>query len=361
MIDYTGKTIYLGIDVHKATYSITCICDGVIVKRDKIEAVPEVLVNYCRRHFNGAHIKSAYEAGFSGFYLHRYLIDRGIENIVVHAASIEVSSRDKVKTDKRDSLKIASHLSKNSLRAIFVPSKEREDKRNLLRLREALVKQKTRVSCQIKSLLEYHGLLPHNKNARIGKRWLNGLLEMGNLTENLRFCITEYVQTWNSFHEQMKKIEKRIENEMVSEGVLKAIYCSVPGIGKTAANILINELGDTLHFSNEEKLFSHVGLTPREYSSGEHKRQGCISRQGKPILRRILVQAAWKAIKVDQSLWLPFEKIASRAKKKKAIVAIARILLGRIRSCIKRRTLYVLVTREKNMTSKESFQSTNVQ
>ena len=341
MRDYTGKIVYLGIDVHKITYSVTAICDGAVVKRDKLEASPQKFINYCFRYFKGAVLKSAYEAGFSGFYLHRFLIANGIENIVVHAASIEISARDTVKTDKRDSLKIATQLSTNRLRAIHIPSEYREDKRNLTRLRENFVRQKTRIGCQIKSLLYLHNLQPDSLTQRVSRRWIDSLKKLST-TKNLKYTIENYSKLWQFFDFQLKEVEKKIQEEMLSEMDLKLIYCSVPGIGDKAANILINELGDTLQFTNEEKLFSHTGLTPREYSSGEHKRQGHISRQGKPILRRVLVQAAWKAIKQDQSLQSIFEKITQRAGKKRASVAIARILFSRIRSCIKRKGLYLM-------------------
>ena len=139
MREYTGKKIYLGIDVHKKTYALTALCEGQIAKRDTIAADPFLLINYCKKYFPGAEIESAYEAGFSGFHLHRILVSNNIKNFVVHAAGIEVASGDRVKTDKRDSLKIATQLSVGRLRGIYVPSVERENYRSLTRLRESLV------------------------------------------------------------------------------------------------------------------------------------------------------------------------------------------------------------------------------
>ena len=72
--DYTGKTIFVGIDVHKKTYSLSVLYDGMLVKRDTIFAFPDNLVSYLQKYFSGAKVKSAYEAGFSGFGLHRHLI-----------------------------------------------------------------------------------------------------------------------------------------------------------------------------------------------------------------------------------------------------------------------------------------------
>src|SRR6185312_10917405 len=113
--------IFVGIDVHKKTYSCVNICEGQVVKRDTMPGKPETLMNYLKNSFsNAAQINTAYEAGFSGFHLHRYLLAHGINNIVVNPSSIEIASRDKVKTDKRDALKIATQLSTGRLRCVFV-------------------------------------------------------------------------------------------------------------------------------------------------------------------------------------------------------------------------------------------------
>ena len=141
MRDYAGKTIFVGIDVHKKTYAVTAICDGIVVKRDTLKASPQILIDYLKKKFDPGKILTAYESGFCGFYLHRALEAVNIKNIVVHAAAIEVSN-DRVKTDKRDSLKIAVHLSQNRLEGIHVPSVEREDFRTLTRLRDSFCTEK---------------------------------------------------------------------------------------------------------------------------------------------------------------------------------------------------------------------------
>lgn len=338
MRNYTGKTIYMGIDVHKNSYSVSIICDGELVKRDKLTATPENLIEYCK-NFKGAYIKSAYEAGFSGFHLHRFLISKGIENIVVHAASIEIGARDSVKTDKRDSLKIATQLAAGRLSCVYIPTEDREDKRNLTRVREQFVRQKNRVACQIKSLLHLHGMIKPNTHPIVSERWMKTIFAIP-MQKNLKFSLEKLYLTWCHLNIQLSLINKEIAKEAKEDSMLEAIYCSMSGIGPTSARKLINELDDMHQFSNQEKLFSYAGLTPREYSSGDNVRQGHITKQGKPLIRRILVEAAWMAVRKDNSLAMLYEKLWKRVGKKRAIVAIARIMLGRLRSCIKDKRLY---------------------
>jgi len=340
MNDYSDKTVYLGIDVHKKTYAVTAVCEGQIVKKDTLKAEPAFLVSYCKKFFPGGRIETAYEAGFSGFHLHRYLEDQGIKNLIVHAASIEIASGNRVKTDKRDSLRIATQLSVGRLKGIFVPSRDREDARTITRLRESLLKKRTSIGSQIKALLFQHGYIPYNLAERVSSKWVKSLLER-TFSPGLQFALSQYARTWLELEEHIKEIEKQMACQDQQEGPLEMLYRSVPGIGPIAARTLANELGDMSQFKNERQLFCYVGLTPSEHSSGDHIRQGHISRQGKPIFRKILVQSSWKAITVDKDLAQIFERISLRAGKKKAIVAVARHLIGRIRACIRTGSLYV--------------------
>ena len=336
--DYSGKTIYVGIDVHKKTYAVTVICDNEVVKRDTLKANPSVLITYLKKRFGSGNIFTAYESGFCGFSLHRALEAVSIKNIVVHAASIEVSN-DRVKTDKRDSLKIAAHLSQGKLKGIHVPTVERENFRALTRLREAFSKEKTRLACQIKSLLHTQGLIGADEEKKVSEKWIKNLSRL-ELPSLLKYALEEYVNMWLLFNSKIKEINEKLKEQAINDKELDEVYQSTPGIGAISARILANELGDLQQFKNERQLFSYLGFTPTEYSSGEYTRQGHITKQGKPILRKILVQVAWTAIRYDKQLGLVFDRIASKAGSKRAVVAIARILIGRIRACFRTGTLY---------------------
>ncbi|MGK5087641.1 transposase [Bdellovibrionota bacterium FG-2] len=166
-ISYKGKKVYVGIAVHLKTYSITVRCDGEIAYRVTMEANPTGVVTFLKRSFGDAKsIFSVYEAGFSGFVLHRTLVEGGIHNIVINAASVEVAANDKVKTDRRDSKKLAEQLEAGRLRCIFVPDRAQELRRQLTRTREQIVESRGRVARQIKSKLYYFGLLTCNTPKR---------------------------------------------------------------------------------------------------------------------------------------------------------------------------------------------------
>jgi transposase len=348
MRDYNGKTVYLGIDVHKKTYAVTAICEGQVVKKDTLKADASFFVSYCKKYFRGAKIETAYEAGFSGFHLHRYLEDHGIKNRIVHAAGVEIASGNRIKTDKRDSLRLATQLSVGRLKGIFVPSKEREDARTVTRLRESLVRKRSSIGTQLKALLFQHGLIPYNSQQRVSAKWIRSLIDQ-TFAPGLQFAINQYANMWLELDKRIDEIEEQMANQAEQEGPLEMLYRSVPGIGPIVARTLANELGDMTQFKNERQVFSYTGLTPSEHSSGDHIRQGHISRQGKPILRKILIQSAWVAIRVDEDLAQIFDRISAKAGSKRAIVAVARHLIGRIRACIRTGCLYICSSKEEKM------------
>jgi transposase len=93
-IVYCDRIVYVGIDVHKETYTVTCVCNKQIVKTATVQADPAALAASLPRWFPGATLYSVYEAGFSAFVLHRVLTKAGITNIIVNPASVAVTANE---------------------------------------------------------------------------------------------------------------------------------------------------------------------------------------------------------------------------------------------------------------------------
>ncbi len=342
-ISYCGKKVYIGIDVHKETYSVTCIFDQIVVKKATVPADPAVLAESILNWFKGAEIQSAYEAGFSGYGLHRHLKSKGISNIVVNAASIATAANDRVKTDLRDSKKIAEQLSVKQLKGIYIPTVQEEAKRTLTRTREQVVEARATTSRQIKSKLHYFGLMTLGDCRLLTNRYLKGIETM-DLPSDVKISFNMLIEQWRFLTTQIHQLRKALQNQAERDEKLDKIYQSVPGIGIVTSRTLANELGDLSRFENERALFSYTGLTPSEYSSGENVRRGHISRQGAARIRWLLIEASWRAVSKDVALKEAFDRIAKTRGKKRAIVAIARKLIGRIRACCKTNTAYVVGT-----------------
>jgi transposase len=158
--------------------------------------------------------------------------------------------------------------------------------------------------------------------------------------------VLEYLcEQWLRLSEEIKRLDIEIQKETQENPLLEeleGIYRSVPGIGKISSNELCRELGDLSQFSNIKKAYSFTGLTPSESSSGEKVRRGHISHCGRPRIRKLLIEIAWRSINRDKSLSEKFKRIAGERGKKRAIVAIARILVGRMRACLLSKKNYEL-------------------
>jgi len=289
-LSYEGKQVYMGLDVHREFFVASCICDGVVVKRCRMPGTAEAVISLVSKEFGGASVRAAYEAGYSGFWLYRKLVAAGIDCIVVHAASIEVSARDTVKTDKRDSLKIAQQLAAGRLRGVRVPTEEEEQRRLLTRTRDQLMNKKRRVMVQIRMRLHYFGLFPASIQRRIKLQDVEDILV--GLEGELQLTIGMLRDEWVELAKRIKEID--------------------------------------------------TGLTPSEYSSGGHICRGHISCQGNTRLRHMLVEAAWKAVRKDPVIKEYYIKLSERIGKRKAIVAVARKLAGRIRAALRKHEHYTL-------------------
>jgi transposase len=285
-------------------------------------------------------VKTCYEAGYSGFWLHRELEAAGISNIVVHAASIAVEANNRVKTDKRDSLKMATQLAAGQLRGIRIPTVEQEQSRLLTRTREQLVQARRRAQIQIRMRLHQFGMFPiHIERIMRPSDVIDILAKLER--NDLKYSIELLYLQWQFLAQKVKELDKELVKRAASDP-REEIYRSVPGIGALIARILSNELGDMSQFANERALFSCTGLTPGEYSSGNNVYRGHISRQGNSRLRHMLVEAAWKAIRKDLVLREHFDRLSVRTGKKRAIVAVARKLIGRVRAAFKAHECYVV-------------------
>ncbi len=333
---YKGKKVFVGIDVHKKSYAVAVTCEGVLVKSWSMKANPGQLLVQLRSFFEGAEIFSAYEAGFSGFALHRFLEKNGVKSLVVNPGSIAVEANNRVKTDKKDAKKISRQLSLGLLRGIYIPTLAEEEKRSLSRGREVVVRRRQAIGNQIKMRLHYLGIVMSDK--RISESFMKEV-EGLKLSEGHKIFFEEMVSSWRAESERIKRFNKFLK-EQAERDPLEKIYRSAPGVGPVSARVLSNELGDMSRFHNGRELSSSSGLTPSEYSSGEHVRKGHVTRQGNSRIRAILVEVAWRAITEDQGLREIYENIKSRRESKKAIVAVARKLLLRLRKCLQDQKLW---------------------
>lgn len=250
-------------------------------------------------------IVSCYEAGRDGFWLHRYLLSIGIENVVVDSSSIEVSRRAKhKKTDKIDARKlllmlIRYYLTKEKVWSVLhVPSEEAEDGMRLHRELQRMRKERTAHSNRIGSLLALHGIV----GVKIGPgfpRFLEDcrLWNGKGLPPDLKSELSHQFDRWSFVCRQIKELEaerKRRLAEVDSRPMeMVRMLMNLYGIGIESAWLFVMEFFSWRDFKNGKQVGGATGLTGTPFNSGGIERDQGISKAGNWRVRSMAVEIAW--------------------------------------------------------------------
>jgi len=338
-----GKDVYIGIDVHKEKWHVTARVDGEEVFHGSMLSEYQSLRKFLQR-FKVCKIKIAYEAGPCGFGLYDKLSADEIETIVVPPSLIPVESGNKVKTDKRDSRKLAKLLEGNMLKRVYVLTEEDRANRELVRTRRQVMEHRGDVMRQIKSKLLFHGIKsPFPSKQGWTKRYVKWLRALHLEHEVVKVSFNTLIDLYEYLGSQLMKISKKVialsRSDKYSHKV--KLLRSVPGIGILIAMELLVELANIERFKTADEIASYMGLTPSEYSTGQHVRQGRITRCGNTRARVCLVESSWHLIVKDLFWRGKYLKLKYRRGAKRAIIAIARNLIIRIRRMLLNNEPYV--------------------
>jgi transposase len=344
-IDFTDKDLFIGLDVHKKSWSVTIIVDGMEHRTFTQPPDPGALFNYLQRMFPGAHYYSAYEAGFCGYSIHRELNSLGIKNIVINAADIPTSQKDKLqKRDPIDSRKIARGLEKGSLRGIHIFNREMEELRSLNRTRFYLMRDLRRSKNRIKSFLQYYGepLPPEFDNNQWTSKFVSWLKQIKMQTKSGEEAFSNLISSYEYHRAQLVNLSRQIRVRIREyDNELYSLLKTISGIGPLTSSALITELGEINRFPHIDHLSSFVGLIPRVRESGETIHTGGITFRCNPFLRTLLIEASWQAIRMDPALMQYYHRHLINNKGHKVIIKVARKLLNRIRYVMKNRQPYL--------------------
>lgn len=290
------STVYAGLDVHKesivAAYSIGL---GEVQSLGNIGVLQRDLDRLCKRlQGKGAKVVFVYEAGPTGYGLYRYLTKRGFECMVCAPSLIARKPSDRVKTDRRDAIKLTKALRMGDLTPVHVPDVVDEAMRDLVRAWGAAKHDLRQAKQRLKAFLLMHDVR-YAGTAKWGpahRRWLSEFV---------------FPAPWSqlAFEEHRRAIEdrlaqcERLETALREAApqwrwypVVQAIQ-ALRGVQFTLAISLIAEVGELSRFEHPRQLMAWLGLTPSEYSSGGSRKLGGITKAGNTYARKVLVEAAW--------------------------------------------------------------------
>ena len=334
--NFEGQVVYVGMDVHKASWNLGIYLNDLFVKNVHQKPNPSVMAAYLKQHYPGARYKAAYEAGKFGFWIQRQLTTLGIECLIINPADIPRSQKDTLqKTDPRDARNLGLQLQSGVLKSIHIPDEQQEADRVLFRHRKSIWRDLTRCKNRIKGLLAFSGIdIPEQfDNANWSHNFLNWLRQVECHQQSRRAALHYMIHQVEFLRKELLAISNAIRKMMREQRYKTNYYLlrTIPGIGPlTAASILV-EIGDVNRFDTFYHLNSFVGLLPMEHSSGERENKSMLTVRKHRQLRSDLVESAWTAKRNDPAMALYFGEQIKRKDPKIVIIKIARKLLNRIR------------------------------
>lgn len=351
-------TKFVGLDVHKETIAVA------VAKMDRRdpESLGEVPNNLqaigklVRKLGPAEQLFFCYEAGPCGYAIHRHLTKLGAKCIVIAPSLVPKSAGDRVKTDRRDALKLARLLRSGDLEPVWVPDDEQEAFRDLSRAREAAQQDLVRKRNQlVLFLLRLHVQHPEKLN-RWTARWKEWLTHLKLPQPAHEVVLTEYRHAVHEAEQRVERLEEKLAEYAKSSPlapVIGAFQC-LRGVGIVTSIAVAVEMGDLTRFPSAKQAMDYVGVVPSEYSSGGKQHRGSITHAGNAHVRYVLVEAAqhyrhhpnigrllserqqnqpeavkqiaWKA---QRRLHDKYQRMVGRGKPQQvAVVAVARELVG---------------------------------
>jgi transposase len=294
-----ATTRYLGLDVHKDTISVAVAEMG-----DAPPSLYGTIANdagtvrkLVRRLGREARLKSAHEAGPTGYDLHRQLTALGVENLVAAPSLIPRRPGDRVKTDARDAQALARLLRSGDLTPVWVPSPEEEALRDLVRARFDAKADVLRAKHRLSKFLLRQGLKKPFEVKAWTVRHRSWLSRLSLAHRPDQVVLDDYLAAIGYAEERLRRLETELWQcaQQGPQAALVAALCALRGIGLLSAVTIAAEVGDMRRFARAPGFMAFTGLVASEYSSGQSRHRGPITKTGNRYLRHVLVQAAHNA------------------------------------------------------------------
>jgi transposase len=351
--------IWVGLDVHKATIAVAVAQgDGAPRSLGTIPNDPHAIAKLMRKLGPLARLRVCYEAGPCGYTVYRQLTTLGVACTVVAPTLVPVRAGDRVKTDRRDALKLARLFRSGELTAVWVPDAAHEALRDLVRAREAARKDLRRARHRLQKFLLRQGLRCPLQTKTWSARYLAWVQHLTFLQAPHGVVCRDYLAEVERGRERVARLDAELalavaQAPTAMQSLIRGLQV-LHGVAVVTAATAAVEVGRFSRFARPRSLMAYSGLVPREASSSDHVWRGAITKTGNAHLRRVLIEAAWQyrhrpavglplrrrragqpaaicalADKAHHRLHLRYRRLLARGKSKpKVVTALARELLG---------------------------------
>ena len=355
-----SKVRFIGLDVHADTIAVAVAePDGEVRSMGVIPNRPESIRKLVKKLGAAEQLRVCYEAGPTGYVIYWQLTGLGVRCEVVAPTLVPVKAGDRVKTDRRDALKLARNYRAGDLTPVWVPDAAHEALRDLVRAREAAKKDQLRARHRLGKFLLRHGWRPPT----VMKAWTQAHLAW--VKSAVRFdqaaqeaTLLDYIHEVDHVAARIARLESAIDAAVHTapvrmRAVIEALQ-ALRGIALVTAVTIAAEVGELSRFAKPRQLMGYSGAVASEDSSGKRTRRGGITKAGNAHLRRVVIEAAWAyrhrpavggglrkrqatitpevkamAWKAQHRLHTRYRALTARGKSKQQVVtAIGRELLG---------------------------------
>lgn len=347
-LDFTGTKLFIGIDVHKNSWAVTIRTNEIVLKTYSMNPSPKELSRHIKKYYPNAEYYSVYEAGFSGFWTHRELVNLGINSMVINPADVPTKHKERRrKRDKVDSRKLARELANGSLDGIYTPTKEQEALKAISRRRFQIRKRMTQIKNRIKSFFYNRGYeIPDNSEiSHWSGRFIHWLKSIQFENSFDRYYLESQLIDLQNEKEQMKAILKQIRYFSENNKTIQYLK-TVSGVGLVTAFTFYAEIMEIKRFKNLDKIAAFLGLVPDTNSTSDNEIVIGITKRYQKYLRHLLIECAWVAIRKDPALTLAYSNLIKRKNSQKTIVKITKKLVNRMRYVWINQTEYVIAVVE---------------
>jgi transposase len=290
--------VFVGLDVSKLKISVAVAAggrSGEVRFFGNIDASPAVVGSMVKKLAKpGVKLHFCYEAGPTGYELHRQIVALGHQCVLVAPSLIPKRPGDRIKTNRRDALSLAKLHRAGELTPVWVPDREHEAMRDLVRAREGAMIALKRARQQLQAFLLRHGRL-YTGRAPWTKAHLRWLCEQKLDHPAHQIVLAENRHAIEEAQVRLERLTKLVADAVPpwSMAPLVQAYQAMRGVSLITAVTFAVEIGDVRRFDNPRQLMAYLGLVPSESSTGERVRRGAITKAGNNRARRALIEGAW--------------------------------------------------------------------
>jgi transposase len=317
---------HVGLDIHSKRMTI-CVLDetGQVFHRSQvrgIEDMPRVLRGLPDR------FEVCYEASCGYGHYHDVLRPLAARVLVAHPGQLRLIFRSKDKNDRKDAERLAKLLYLGETPTVHVPSLEVRTWRELINCRGQVIAKRTRAKNAVRSLLRGAGVTPPKKPGLWTKNGLAWLRQLALPTDSQQLRRDLLLEEIEALIRQVRRIEHYL-NRQAQKTPAVARLRTIPGVGARTAEAVAAFVDDPQRFPRAKAVGRYFGLVPCQDQSGDRNRLGHITREGAPVVRQLVAEAAWQAQRRSPTVRAYFER-AQRGdpqRKKIALVATAHYLV----------------------------------